>query len=87
MNIGVKYCGGCNTHFDRTKVVNRVKKFFKDDKFEYAKEDKSYEIILVINGCNRACADHSMLEGKEVIFINSESDYEKAVDLILKYKT
>ena len=86
MNIGIKYCGGCNSHFDRAGIVNKIIKLFKDDEFEYAKENKPYDIILVINGCSRACADHSALEGNEKIFINQEADYQNAIDLIDKQK-
>lgn len=86
MNIGIKYCGGCNPHFDRTNVINKIMGLFKDENIEYAKENNSYDIIIVINGCNRACSDHSSLRGKEKIFINSEEDYLEAVNLILKHK-
>ena len=86
MNIGIKYCGGCNPHFDRSFIINRIMELFKDEKFEYAKENNSYDIILVVNGCSRACSDHSSLKGKEKIFINSEEDYLEVVDLIRKHK-
>lgn len=86
MNIGIKYCGGCNPNFDRTNIVNKIMGLFKEDNFEYAKENNSYDIIMVVNGCKRACADHSSLKGKGKIFINSEEDYLEAVDLILKHK-
>lgn len=81
MNIGIKYCGGCNPHYDRTKYLNKIMESFENYKFEYAKENNSYDIILVINGCNRACADHSELKGTK-IFINSETDYEIAIELL-----
>ena len=86
MNIGIKYCGGCNPHYDRTSVLNKIKRLFKDDKFEYAKENKFYDIIIIIDGCSRACADHSSLKCIEKIFIKSKSDYQNAADLISKYK-
>lgn len=85
MNIGIKYCGGCNPHFDRTTVLNKIMKLFKDDAFEYAKESNFYDIIIVISGCSRACADHSSLKCRQKIYINSEADYQEAVDLIVKY--
>ncbi|HHZ01515.1 MAG TPA: hypothetical protein GX396_01065 [Tissierellia bacterium] len=85
MNIGIKYCGGCNSIFDRIEIVNKIKKIFKEENFEYAKEGDSYDIVLVVNGCTRACADHSALKGHK-IFINSESDFQKAVNLIYEHK-
>lgn len=86
MNIGIKYCGGCNSNFDRIEIVNKIKKLFKEEKFEYAKEDTLYDIVLIINGCSRTCADHSALKGDLKVFINSDSDFQEAVDLIKAYK-
>ena len=80
MNIGIKYCGGCNPHFDRSNVLNKIMELFKHDKFEYAKENNSYDIIIVINGCSRGCSDHSSLKGDQVIFINQEADYLDAIE-------
>lgn len=86
MNIGIKYCGGCNPHFNRKKVINKIIELFEDDNFEYAKKNNFYDIIIVMDGCSRACADHSSLRGKEKIFISQEADYKKAIDFILKQK-
>jgi len=86
MNIGIKYCGGCNPHFDRTNISNKIMRLFKDDKFEYANENSFYDIIIVINGCSRACSDHSLLNGNIKFFINSDADYKNAVDFILDRK-
>lgn len=86
MKIGIKYCGGCNPHFDRIDKVNKLMELFKDVNFEYAKENKTYDLILVVNGCGRGCSDHSSLRGKEKIIINHESDYLEAIKLIHKHK-
>ncbi|NLJ59192.1 MAG: hypothetical protein GX339_10160 [Tissierellia bacterium] len=85
MDIGIKYCGGCNSNFDRIEIVNKIKELFKEESFEYAKENNPYNIVLVINGCTRACADHSTLIGNR-IFINSEQDFQKVVNFINNQK-
>lgn len=82
MNIGVKFCGGCNPHYDRTAILNKLIEIFKEDKFEYAKNNNIYDVVIVLNGCSRACSDHSSLKGKEKIFINSEEDYIKAFNIL-----
>lgn len=82
MNIGVKYCGGCNPHYDRAAVLNKLMKQFKDDKFEYAKKNNNYDAVIIINGCSRACSDHSSLKSRLKIFIDSEEGYIKASNIL-----
>ncbi|MBW4827416.1 MAG: hypothetical protein KZY61_07465 [Clostridiaceae bacterium] len=60
MYIGIKYCGGCNSRYDRVKLVNDIKNCFKDYEFNYANGNESFDLILVINGCHISCAS---LEG------------------------
>lgn len=59
MTIGVKFCGGCNPMYDRGKLYNRIKEAYHDHTFEIADDTKEYERLLVICGCERACADTS----------------------------
>ena len=35
MKIGIKYCGGCNSRYDRTKEVEKLKKQFPQHEFTY----------------------------------------------------
>ena len=59
MTIGVKFCGGCNPMYDRGKLFEKTKEAYPDHAFEMADDTKKYEKLLVICGCERACADTS----------------------------
>lgn len=58
MKIGVIFCGGCNSRYDRGKAARYI--IEKNPKFsiEYAKESETYDGLLVISGCSVACADY-----------------------------
>lgn len=71
MKIGVKYCGGCNPRFDRAKLLDRIKARYAGGEvaFSYAKPGEQYDVLLVINGCERSCADIRGLRTERVIEI------------------
>lgn len=77
MKIGVKYCGGCNPSFDRKKAVERVLGDFNNFNIETANDIEAYDILLVVNGCSRSCADYEVLKTHKILFLNSLDDYDK----------
>jgi 4-hydroxybutyrate CoA-transferase len=74
MNIGIKYCGGCNPTFNRIKLVEKIIEKYKKQNFEAVKKDVLYDLLLVVNGCLSSCSDVSSLKFKEKILLNSEDD-------------
>lgn len=78
MIIGIKYCGGCNSHFDRTAIVKQLMNYYSNYIFEYAQVDMEYDILLIVNGCSRYCAKYDLLRGKKIIVIDSD---ENNIDL------
>lgn len=56
MKIGIKYCGGCNPHYDRTNEVKKFIKKFPDHTFTYDPEKEPCDICLLVCGCITACA-------------------------------
>ena len=57
MDIGVKFCGGCNPMYDRGKLYKRIIEAYSEHSFEAADETKNYETLLAICGCERACVN------------------------------
>lgn len=76
MKIGIKYCGGCKTTYDRVESVKKLIENFPEYNFEPAKEDVEYEVILIVNGCKTACAKHETLSAKKRVFLNSIDDFQ-----------
>ena len=59
--MGVRYCGGCNSRYDRVAVVERLKRFFPETEFVSAQDGTAYPAVLVVCGCPSRCASVSGL--------------------------
>lgn len=70
MKIGIKYCGGCKTTYNRVEYVNKLTNDFPENNFEPVNETAGYDIILVINGCKTACANYETLNAKKKVYLN-----------------
>jgi hypothetical protein len=55
--IGIKYCGGCNPHIDRTKLVQEIKKLLPPEYIFKTKQSSPWDIGIMVCGCPTACAD------------------------------
>lgn len=85
MNIGIKYCGGCNPKYDRKEFLYDLKKKFNFD-CEIVRPDEVYDIIIVLCGCSSCCADQSELKFKyQKILVNSKEDFCEVQNLLKKY--
>lgn len=76
MKVGIKYCGGCNSRFERTTIAEKIKADYKNFEFSYAKENEEYDFIIVINGCHIACAGLHDLKSKKGFIIIRDDDYK-----------
>jgi hypothetical protein len=61
-SIGVRYCGGCNPHIDRARLVRGLQDAIK--KIGVAVDfttdrGKIVDIVLLINGCVHACLEEA----------------------------
>lgn len=86
MKVGIKYCGGCNSRFDRTQVADKIKSDYKEFDFSYATENEEYDFIIVINGCHVACAGLQDLKAKKGFVIIRDNDYRNIKIKIDKMK-
>lgn len=55
VEIGVRYCGGCNPRYDRVAVVKRLAALLPDCAFVTAERGKPYPAVLVVYGCPSRC--------------------------------
>lgn len=81
MKIGIKFCGGCQSKYDRGDVFENIKNKVKSASFEYVEKYGFYDILVVISGCQIKCADINDYTAKETIHIYNEN-YKDAVELI-----
>ena len=75
-------CAGCGCNFDRRQVLQTLEDAFADSiAFAYsydASDDKEFDAVLLINGCDSECAQPSEL--RENIIID-HTNYGKAVEV------
>lgn len=61
LQIGVRYCGGCNPRYDRVALVKRMEGLFPECEFVVAQPGTPYPAVLISSGCTVRCADVSGL--------------------------
>jgi len=83
MNIGVVFCGGCQSHFDRTKAYQTIDDSVNDT-IEYAKKHHPYIHLIVISGCKAACANLDDYQYQNLITIKQSEDIQTAIREISK---
>ena len=80
MNIGVKYCGGCNQEYERVRAVKRIKSEVSGHTFKPYKDDGAFDKVLVIVGCGKACVKAD--ERQDLIYVGSETDADRAIEIL-----
>lgn len=72
--------------YNRKKLVEKIVEMHDEYTFEHASKSIAYDILLVINGCTRSCADIENYSGNVKITVGSENDFCKVVDIIDRLK-
>lgn len=87
MNIGIKYCGGCNSHYDRTEEIDELVKKFPEHTFLYAAKGAVLcEVWLIVCGCSVCCAATQGLIATEKLFLLHTPQQFAAVVAFLQQK-
>ncbi len=78
--IGIKYCGGCNPTYERVEMIERVQ-FRLGDQFLFQWHgDEEVEALILVSGCQRACADQDSNQDRNSIYsLTGEGDYETLI--------
>ena len=91
--IGIKYCGGCNPHIDRTKLVQKISKLLPPEYIFTTKQSSPWDIGILVCGCLTACEDKpdfKNLARKWIIVagnsVNMDSAPEKELAVIVAHK-
>jgi hypothetical protein len=84
--VGVKYCGGCNPTYDRVKRVEMLVGALKEGIEVVSYEEAPFELLLIVNGCQKACVDReavrSLCPNYIAIEENAEELEEKLITMI-----
>lgn len=69
MVIGIKYCGGCNSVYNRGRQIELIKSKFPEHRYQTSADGNSCDIWLIVCGCMRACASTEGIEARKRMFI------------------
>lgn len=87
MDIGIKFCGGCNCRYDRRKEVDIMKDTLKDIVWIQGNDSSICDIWLLICGCPRCCvSDRGLVARKEVIYVKSPMEFQNVRKRIEKIR-
>lgn len=82
MIIGIRYCGGCNPRYNRSKEVELLKSKFPNH--TYVTTPQVCDIWLLVCGCTKCCASDSDLLYKNKLFrLKSHKDFEDLYTYLL----
>lgn len=85
MDIGIKYCGGCNPKYDRKQFLYNLKENFNCN-FEIIEPHKIYDVVIVLCGCTSCCVDHSKFKFKfQKILVKSQEDFNEVRSILNEY--
>lgn len=70
--FAVKYCGGCNSRYDRVAAHRMLEQ--KLGALPAAKAGEHYAVIFVLCGCTACCADISGVCADKLIWISEQAN-------------
>jgi hypothetical protein len=87
LNIGIKYCGGCNPKYNRGAFVAGLAVKYKEKiNIEPIKENIIYDIVIIMNGCSSVCVNISEMKHKgKSLSVACEEDFTLIYEEIDKW--
>jgi hypothetical protein len=87
VKIGVKYCGGCNPHYERVEMVQQVQSAVKGRFLLLRHDHQDLDGLIVVNGCLRACGIKD-LKLREVPYysIAEKGDVDNLMDWLFAFE-
>ena len=85
LRLALKYCGGCNPDYDRVAVAASIRARL-DGRVEFvtAGDGSGVDIVLLLAGCETACADLDQFAGSEIMTVTSRKKSEVVIERVLK---
>jgi len=88
MVIGIKYCGGCNSRYDRTGCVEKLKKKFPPHTYVTAADNTECDIWLLVCGCQSACVSGEGLKARKgMMTLCTMKDFVEAEKYIAHFQS
>lgn len=85
LRIGLKYCGGCKPHYDRTALVRRLASRLGQTALFVRPDGGDLDLVLAVHGCPTACADLSRCPAAPVCMITAPADAARFIEFVEKH--
>lgn len=87
MKVGIKFCGGCNSRYDRGVEVGKLKEDMQDVEWISGNDMEICDYWLIVCGCPRGCVNmKNLLAKKEILLLERPIDFKKAEEKMKKVK-
>ena len=79
--IGIKYCGGCNPHYERVDMLQKVHSLLKNRFLFLRYDQENLNGLILVSGCPRACASKN-LDQTEILLrsVIEENEFENLIE-------
>lgn len=85
LNVGVMFCGGCNSYYNREKLYKQLCNElghvceFKPSSYL---TDEQFDMVVIINGCPSVCL--TTIDFNAVTLLINNTNYQNGVELVRK---
>jgi hypothetical protein len=86
LRIGIKYCGGCNPLYDRVATVKTLEQKLRGKAVFVSPDREEVDLLLAVQGCDRACADLSPFKGIPIQMVLTPEDESRVLEHIADNK-
>lgn len=83
LKVGIKYCGGCNPHYDRVAIVKRIADRLAGKVEIVALDHDQIDLVVAVEGCSTACADLTSFKDKAIRIVMQPENAEEFILQIL----
>jgi len=77
LKVGLKYCGGCRSGYDRVEMVEASRQRLGTRVAFVAADSEDAEAILIVSGCSSACTKVDVAGDRPTRYTMSLEDAEK----------
>jgi hypothetical protein len=85
--IGIRYCGGCNPHYERVEMVQRAQALAGDRLLFIRHDQQDLDGLITVNGCARACgAKGSNQREVSHLSITEKGDFNRLMEWLFTFE-
>jgi hypothetical protein len=84
--VALKFCGGCDPAYDRVQYWENIRST-AGNRIQWVRpEEEGYQVVLLINGCMRACSEGLLLKPRIISLTDPALDPQQVVTMIMEEK-